>query len=418
MQPATVCCSQLRLSQSTHTPDLQRMAPQFEVLVADFSRGLTRACGEHGAELSGTWSPSLLITDDARARQAFPGSVLRLNDGSYHIVGLTYGVFRSNDATCLQLTPLNGGSSVRSLSAGLAQSVIWIAPGCLSTHTYQGDQSQLKQGHAAAKGIRNRDDANLAVRLRWELVNGVGSITRYTATGRMDEQLTIEETLDKTDVARVAWAAVPPTIDADDIAGRRAKTVDSAAIVGMITEAAYMEQNASEGNERAAEDAFLALPRDHASLEPYRATAEGFYTHTLAAFGIARDAQLSTEFVACLLVGLAERPDMVDLATHCLAEKVENMGAALMLLARLIAVVAEIDDSVIIDAARSVTASRTSPEDAAVLAAAVLSRLRAMDRGETPRAAAAFVSAMHAGSPMARSTPLPRHRTGAFPYNP
>jgi len=135
---------------------------------------------------------------------------------------------------------------------------------------------------------------------------------------------------------------VPPTIDADDIAGRRAKTVDSAAIVGMITEAAYMEQNASEGNERAAEDAFLALPRDHASLEPYRATAEGFYTHTLAAFGIARDAQLSTEFVACLLVGLAERPDMVDLATHCLAEKVENMGAALMLLARLIAVVAEI----------------------------------------------------------------------------
>ena len=37
MQPATVCCSQLRLSQSTHTPDLQRMAPQFEVLVADFS---------------------------------------------------------------------------------------------------------------------------------------------------------------------------------------------------------------------------------------------------------------------------------------------------------------------------------------------------------------------------------------------
>eukprot|EP00964_Phaeocystis_antarctica_P024371 scaffold13657_cov91-Phaeocystis_antarctica.AAC.1 len=71
-----------------------------------------------------------------------------------------------------------------------------------------------------------------------------------------------------------------------------------------------MEQNALEGNERAAEDAFLALPRDHASLEPYRATAEGFYTHTLAAFGIARDAQLSTEFVACLLVGLAERPDM------------------------------------------------------------------------------------------------------------
>ena len=50
MQPATVCCSQLRLSQSTHTPDLQRMAPQFEVLVADFSRGLTRACGVHDAE--------------------------------------------------------------------------------------------------------------------------------------------------------------------------------------------------------------------------------------------------------------------------------------------------------------------------------------------------------------------------------
>ena len=43
-----------------------------------------------------------------------------------------------------------------------------------------------------------------------------------------------------------------------------------------------------------------------------------------------------------------------------------------MLLARLVAVVAETNDSIIIDAARSVTASRTSPEDAAVLAAAVL----------------------------------------------
>ena len=116
----------------------------------------------------------------------FPGSVLRLSDGSYHVVTQTYGVFRSNDAVCLQLTPLNGGSSVRFLSAGLAQSVAWISLGCLSTHSYQGDQTHLKQGHAAAKGIRNRDDASLAVRLRWELVNGVGMITRYTATGHMD----------------------------------------------------------------------------------------------------------------------------------------------------------------------------------------------------------------------------------------
>ena len=70
---------------------------------------------------------------------------------------------------------------------------------------------------------------------------------------------------------------------------------------------------------------------------------------------------LSTEFVARLLVGLAERPDMVDLATHCLADKVEHMGAALMLLVRLVAEVAETNNSIIIDAARSVTASRTSP---------------------------------------------------------
>tara|TARA_B100000795_G_scaffold250385_1_gene218535 strand:+ start:82 stop:321 length:240 start_codon:yes stop_codon:yes gene_type:complete len=56
---------------------------------------------------------------------------------------------------------------------------------------------------------------------------------------------------------------------------------------------------------------------------------------------------------------------MVDLATHCLADKVEHMGAALMLLVRLVAEVAEANNSVIIDAARSVTASRISPEDAA-----------------------------------------------------
>ena len=72
-------------------------------MLKDFSAGVTKAFYSHGAAVTGTWLPSLLILDEERARQAFPGSVVRLKDGSYHVVAHKNGVVKFNDATCLQL---------------------------------------------------------------------------------------------------------------------------------------------------------------------------------------------------------------------------------------------------------------------------------------------------------------------------
>ena len=125
-------------------------------MLKDFSAGVTKAFYSHAADLTGTWPPSLLIQDEEKARQAFPGSVVRLKDGSYHVVALKNGVVKSNDATCLHLTPIAGGRAPRYYSDDLAQSVRWISAGCLSSHTFQDDQVNLKQGLVASQGIHSR----------------------------------------------------------------------------------------------------------------------------------------------------------------------------------------------------------------------------------------------------------------------
>ena len=101
-------------------------------MLKDFSAGVTKAFYSHGADVTGTWPPSLLILDEERARQAFPGSVVRLKDGSYHVVAHKNGVVKFNDATCLQLTPIAGGRAPRYYPDDLAQAVEWISTGCLS----------------------------------------------------------------------------------------------------------------------------------------------------------------------------------------------------------------------------------------------------------------------------------------------
>ena len=95
-------------------------------MLKDFSAGVTKAFYSHGADVTGTWPPSLLILDEERARQAFPGSVVRLKDGSYHVVALKNGVVKANDATCLHLTPIAGGRAPRYYPDDLAQSVQWM----------------------------------------------------------------------------------------------------------------------------------------------------------------------------------------------------------------------------------------------------------------------------------------------------
>ena len=135
---------------------------------AFFSSGLARALDEHTATLSRVLPPSLLIRDEKQGKQSFPGSIVRLRDGSTLVVGLTGGTYTHSDGTfCLQLSPMTGGQAKRWLPGDLAQSVLWIALGCLSSQDFQTQTPPVKQGCAAAHGIFAHDDTNLAVRLVW-----------------------------------------------------------------------------------------------------------------------------------------------------------------------------------------------------------------------------------------------------------
>ena len=347
-------------------------------MLKDFSAGVTKAFYSHAADLTGTWPPSLLIQDEEKARQAFPGSVVRLKDGSYHVVALKNGVVKSNDATCLHLTPIAGGRAPRYYSDDLAQSVQWISAGCLSSHTFQDDQVNLKQGLVASQGIHSRDDGSEEVRLRVEVGDGSGTIIRHTAAGAITEELSIEETLDKTSVSRVAWAAALPELDYSDIAVRRSKPVVTSFLVSVLSKAVYMQKHHADGSPQAVGEAFDALQDGHPSLAESRTAALDHYSSALETLGITREVQpsLSTGFIASLLAGMAERSDMADLATHCLSSSVENMGSALFLLVQFIQTIGEIDGSVIGNAQLVASTPLSSQEDAALLAAAVVRAIR------------------------------------------
>ena len=90
------------------------MAAAVNSLLAFFSSGVCRALDEHAADLSGSRSPSLLIRVGKQGKQSFPGSIVRLKDGSTHVVALKGGVYQpSEDVVCLQLSPLAGGQAKR-----------------------------------------------------------------------------------------------------------------------------------------------------------------------------------------------------------------------------------------------------------------------------------------------------------------
>ena len=74
------CCS-VSLSLSA---DLMPVADSS--VFAFFSSSLNRALDEHTATLSGVFPPSLLIRDDKQGKQSFPGSIVRLRDGSTLVI--------------------------------------------------------------------------------------------------------------------------------------------------------------------------------------------------------------------------------------------------------------------------------------------------------------------------------------------
>ena len=82
--------------------------------LAFFSHDIGHALDVHAAEVTGSTSPSLLIRDAELSKQAFPGSLVRLDDGQTYVVDLSGGVYKGTDgAVCLQLKPLAGGPAKR-----------------------------------------------------------------------------------------------------------------------------------------------------------------------------------------------------------------------------------------------------------------------------------------------------------------
>ena len=87
------------------------MGATIDSLTRDFSWAVTGALQEYAAVRSGVPCPASVLKNAASARQAFPGSVLRLRNGSVQVVDFTGGVKSAGDATCLMLKPLLGGSA-------------------------------------------------------------------------------------------------------------------------------------------------------------------------------------------------------------------------------------------------------------------------------------------------------------------
>jgi hypothetical protein len=75
------------------------MARAFTPALLDFSTGLNGALDEHAADLSGS-GPSLNLKERGQARQAFLGSIVCLDDGSVHLVGLKNGVVDTGSGIC------------------------------------------------------------------------------------------------------------------------------------------------------------------------------------------------------------------------------------------------------------------------------------------------------------------------------
>ena len=314
------------------------MAAANNPLLAFFSSSVCRALDEHAADLSGSRPPSLLIRDGKQGKQSFPGSIVRLRDSSTHVVALKGGVYQpSEDVVCLQLSPLAGGQAKRWYPAELAQSVEWIVLGCLSSQDFQTQAPQLTQGSAAvAGGIRDRTDANVAVRLVWDQAQGC--IRRHTATGAQSgpENPTTEEVIASTTARPVPWASPPPQLDSQVVAARAGERFGDAGIISYLTETVWRVRHAQGDTEDLAAQKFANLEDSDESLAEAREQARLHYSKFLDELRIDDASGMHKGFVAGLLTSIAGCTDRVDLATHLVGHEDACLTDALVLIMHLV----------------------------------------------------------------------------------
>ena len=97
------------------------MTNQFDQLLADFSDGASDVIDALVASATGVRSPSLSVRGDGQqARQVNAGSLVRLTDGTYHVIAFTNGAQVRAEAVCLRLKPLAGGQAKDFYPAELA----------------------------------------------------------------------------------------------------------------------------------------------------------------------------------------------------------------------------------------------------------------------------------------------------------
>ena len=208
--------------------------------LAFFSHDIGHALDVHAAELTGSMSPSLLIRDAELGKQAFPGSLVRLDDGQTYVVDLSGGVYKGTDgAVCLQLKPLAGGPAKRWYPKELAQSVQEMLLGCLSSHDFSTQAPSLKQGSAAAKGIFTRDDAKTPVRLVWRPEQK--GIMRYSQDGKDlgAAALDMEQVSTLTSAASTPWAQPPANLDPGAVNARGAAPCSAANVISYLTKTVW-----------------------------------------------------------------------------------------------------------------------------------------------------------------------------------
>ena len=328
-------------------------------LTSDFSWAVTGALQEHAAERTGVPCPASLLKKAPSARQAFPGSVLCLRDGSVHVVDFTGGVKSAGDATCLMLKPLLGGPAKQHWPAQLSESVDWITMGCLANKSFADTSNTppTKLGQQAAAGIKLVAGSH-DCRLVWD--EQQHSIRLYTANGAVQdaESLQIGEIIDMTNQARVSWDVSPPLISQTEISNASVKPVDLDGFIPLLTKAVWLNEHQTPEQQQA-EQQFAALQRNDASLVSCQTRARQHCDQMLRNLGVSDRSEFTIGFLGAFLAALADRQHLRDLAIAMLGASQDQVASAIAALFNLLTRVDDLDGRLISSAMQAAAAQDT-----------------------------------------------------------
>ena len=384
------------------------MGATIDSLTRDFSWAVTGALQEHAAARSGVPCPASMLKNAPSARQAFPGSVLRLRDGSIQVVDFTGGVKSTGDATCLMLKPLLGGSARQYYPTELSETVDWILMGGLANKSFTdtSDTPPAKLGQRAAAGIK-LVAGSPDCRLVWD--EQEHSIRLYTANGAVPgiDGLPVEQIIDKTDQARVQWDVSPPAIQQTEISSASDKRVDLDSFIASITKAVWLRERPAL-DQQLAEQQFAALPHDDTSLVDCQARARQHCNQMLLDLGVLARSEFTIGFLGAFLATLADRQHLRELAIVMLDASQDQVTSALASLFNLVTGVGDLDARLVSSAMQAAVAQATPTASGDHRARLLLNALRRPPASApAPTAHTAVVPLRQPTAPPLQPTPPP-----------